>query len=220
MCFSATASFTASAALGAGGLIILHKVKRQEERPLAAIPLIFAAHQAIEGLIWTHLGDPVINHYLAMAYVAIAGGLWPILLPAALSFIEPSFMRRTFLRLLGVLGLGLGAWTMGQSFLIHVTAQVWQSCLVYQPLVPGEIYYGVYVLIVCGSCIASSHQLMRLFGVGLVFSFLAAYTMNFYAGASVWCFFAAILSGIIYLQVSHAPVKELRKALNAPLAGL
>ena len=52
MCFSAEVSFTAAGVLGALGAVCIGQASRLREKPLAAIPLLFAAQQALEGFIW------------------------------------------------------------------------------------------------------------------------------------------------------------------------
>jgi hypothetical protein len=47
--FSATVSFAGRAALGAAGVATLSKVKHRRELLFAAMPLLFAIHQFIEG---------------------------------------------------------------------------------------------------------------------------------------------------------------------------
>jgi len=49
MCFSATASFAVAGASGLAGAFTISRAKKLREVPLAAIPLVFAAQQAIEG---------------------------------------------------------------------------------------------------------------------------------------------------------------------------
>jgi hypothetical protein len=55
MCFSATASFSAASITAVIGVATLWQVKHRRELLLAAIPLIFAFQQAIEGALWLHL---------------------------------------------------------------------------------------------------------------------------------------------------------------------
>ena len=52
MCFSAGASFTASAVLAATGVTTLREVRSKRELPLALLPTIFSIQQFIEGLLW------------------------------------------------------------------------------------------------------------------------------------------------------------------------
>src|SRR5262249_3687551 len=52
MCFSAAASFSAAGLLGLAGIGTLAQVRKRIELPLAVTPLLFAAQQAIEGVLW------------------------------------------------------------------------------------------------------------------------------------------------------------------------
>ena len=60
MCFSATASFTAGAALTAVGGLTVHKSHGQIELPLALVPLLFGIQQLTEGVLWLSLGHDLV----------------------------------------------------------------------------------------------------------------------------------------------------------------
>src|SRR5580658_353651 len=55
VCFSATANFVGSGVLGAVGIVTLTKVKHRRELLFAALPVLFAIHQFIEGFVWLGL---------------------------------------------------------------------------------------------------------------------------------------------------------------------
>ncbi|MDO8632378.1 MAG: DUF302 domain-containing protein [Phycisphaerales bacterium] len=59
----------------------------------------------------------------------------------------------------------------------------------------------LYLAATCVSCFFSSHGFVKLFGVLSLLSFIAAYFVHVGALVSIWCFFAAILSLLIYLHV-------------------
>ena len=59
----------------------------------------------------------------------------------------------------------------------------------------------LYLAATCVSCFVSSHGFVRLFGVLSLLSFIAAYIVHVGALVSIWCFFAAILSLLIYLHL-------------------
>src|ERR1700740_364195 len=61
MCFSATANFVGSAALGAVGAVTLTRVKHRRELLFAALPILFAIHQFIEGFVWLGLDGNLSN---------------------------------------------------------------------------------------------------------------------------------------------------------------
>ena len=64
MCFSATASFTAGTALTAVGGLTVRKSRGKAELPLALVPLLFGIQQLTEGVLWLSL-----RHDLAPAEV-------------------------------------------------------------------------------------------------------------------------------------------------------
>ena len=59
----------------------------------------------------------------------------------------------------------------------------------------------LYLAATCVSCFFSSHGFVKMFGVLALLSFIAAYLVHVGALVSIWCFFAAILSLLIYLHL-------------------
>jgi hypothetical protein len=59
----------------------------------------------------------------------------------------------------------------------------------------------LYLAATCVSCFFSSHGFVKLFGVLALLSFIAAYVVHATTLVSMWCFFAAILSLLIYLHL-------------------
>src|SRR6202795_2114085 len=107
MCFSATANFVGSAALGAIGVVTLTKVKHRRELLFASLPLLFAIHQFIEGFVWLGLDgilSPTITHNMGEAYMLYAQGLLPFLLPLSVLLFEPDGKGRR--RMLPFVALG------------------------------------------------------------------------------------------------------------------
>jgi hypothetical protein len=56
----------------------------------------------------------------------------------------------------------------------------------------------------------SSHRAVKLFGIAALLSFVASYAVYTRWFFSIWCFFAAILSGIVFLHFTAglSPSKE------------
>ena len=73
------------------------------------------------------------------------------------------------------------------------------------PLPNHAVIPGAYVLATCGSCLLSSHKFLRVFGLALLASLAIAYAYYSLAFASVWCFFAAILSLIVFAHLRQRP---------------
>lgn len=61
MCFSAEANFIVGGSLIIVGAAIIKKVRNDKDLPVALIPLIFAAQQITEGLLWISLTHEDLN---------------------------------------------------------------------------------------------------------------------------------------------------------------
>ena len=112
MCFSATANFVGSGVLGAVGVVTLTKVKHRRELLFAALPMLFAIHQFMEGFVWLGLDgilSPAVAHDMGAAFMLYAQGLLPFLLPLSVLLFEPNAKSRR--RMLPFLILG-GATTL------------------------------------------------------------------------------------------------------------
>lgn len=100
MCVSASASFIAGSTLSAIGVAALANVKETNERPFAAIPLLFGMQQFTEGVIWltfTH-DAPLLKTTMTYVYSGFSHVLWPIYVPFAMGALEAvSWRKRTFL---------------------------------------------------------------------------------------------------------------------------
>src|SRR5215467_10279247 len=107
MCFSATANFVGSAGLGALGVVTLTKVKHRRELLFAALPLLFAVHQFIEGFVWLGLDgilSSAVAHDMGAAFMLYAQGLLPFLLPLSVLLFEPNAKSRRRMLPFAVLG--------------------------------------------------------------------------------------------------------------------
>ena len=96
--FSATANFVGSGVLGAAGVATLTKVKHRRELLFAALPMLFAVHQFMEGFVWLGLDgilSPSVAHDMGAAFMLYAQGLLPFLLPLSVLLFEPNAKSRS-----------------------------------------------------------------------------------------------------------------------------
>jgi len=200
MCFSASASFIASAGLGVLGAASLKRAKKRE-RLLALIPLLFAVQQFIEGLQWLVVVSGKASLALGYAYLFFAFLLWPTYIPFMALQLETRERRKPALRFFLLLGIVMTVY-LASALLTHpVAISVFErhiSCEINLPFaVIGAV---IYVTIVTGSLIASSVQHVRIFGFLALFSSILAWQLYEATFTSVWCFFAAVLSSVVYLH--------------------
>ncbi len=202
MCFSPTVSFAASAVLAVAGFATLKKVTSKKEYALAFIPLMFAVHQFIEGMIWVvleHGGPDNIEYLLTQIYTFFAGMLWPVLIPFSIFMIEQDSKKRKLLLFITILGACFATYTLVGIFLVGVVAQIDNLHIVYHHPWENNQVLLTYVIATCAPFFVSSNKrVMHLGVINMIAFFIAYYFYNFYL-ASVWCFFAALMSGSIYL---------------------
>lgn len=64
----------------------------------------------------------------------------------------------------------------------------------------------IYILATCGSLLLSSHRVIRWYGLLNVVGLTVTQLVREFAFASVWCFYAATLSVIIYWQFHRSNI--------------
>ncbi len=211
MCFSATASFTAGAVLlGVGTLTLRSALASRQRRdlPFAAIPLLFAIQQLIEGVIWLTFTEEVkgLNTVMTHVYSFFSHVLWPVYVPVAVLLMEPAAWRRRALTAFVAAGAAVGAYLLYVLVAFPVVSKPTGQHIEYDsPHFFAAVTMTLYLLSTAFSPLLSTHRMVGAFGVLALLSFGAAYA--FYATwfISVWCFFAALLSAVIYL---HFGVRE------------
>ena len=204
MCFSATASFVAGGALSAAGLATVPKATKREFA-LASIPALFGVQQLLDGAVWVTSISSKLHTIAVYAYMLFAFVFWPTFTPIAVFLVETEPIRKRILSVLIVLGAFVSAILLGTIVLHGAQAYMYPNCIAYA--IPRNTYgkplVVLYVLAVCGSFFVSSKKLLQLFGLLLLVSFAVAgwfYAVTF---SSTWCFFAAILSGILFIYFNR-----------------
>src|SRR6202042_3325260 len=201
MCFSATANFVGSTALGAVGVVTLTKVKHRRELLFASLPLLFAIHQFIEGFVWLGLDgilSPTITHNMGAAFMLYAQGLLPFLLPLSVLLFEPDGKGRR--RMLPFLALGVGTTLYILWALTAYPTQVYVrgNSIVYINQATNNTAVAIlYVIATCGSLFFSKVRPMIIFGVANLAILLIVMEVKRYAFTSLWCAYAAVASVII-----------------------
>jgi hypothetical protein len=207
MCFSAPASFAASLVLTGLGTESVRRAPTRAYLPFAAIPLIFAAQQATEGALWLVLSRSPYwksTTNLGKLFLFFALLVWPSFLPFSLVFLEKDRTRRKLLVVLTLVGLALGGYLMAcaagrPSYACVAFQHVYYSVQVdpaLRPIVPL-----VYLTTIAVPLVVSSVRGTAAFAVAAIGSFLAAGALYRTGFASVWCFFAALLSATVLLIV-------------------
>lgn len=199
MCFSATASLVAGGTLAAVGGLTLSRAKTRKELPLASVPLLFGIQQITDGIVWLSFGMHPLNDIAIYAYALFSRVFWPIFLPFSILLLETDRARKNVLRLFSLLGLSVGLFFSYFILVGPISAQIVNHCIVYTAPHPYALtMLTLYLAATYGACLFSSHKAIRIFGWALLASFIISGWFYFETFSSVWCFFAAVLSAIIY----------------------
>ncbi|HBB43863.1 MAG: hypothetical protein UW27_C0017G0063 [Parcubacteria group bacterium GW2011_GWA1_44_13] len=202
MCFSATASFVAGTALSATGAVTLAETKKKSDIPFASIPLLFGIQQFVEGAVWLSFqySAQIFNHIATYAYLGLAYVLWPIFVPLSVGLLETDSHRKKILYGFQFVGLAVGLYLLYFILSNPVASQIVNKSIVYSmPSQYGVLLVGMYLLATCVSPLFSSHRIINILGVLATVSFSITYYFFTASYVSVWCFFAAVLSLVVYL---------------------
>ena len=201
MCFSATANFVGSTALGAVGVVTLTKVKHRRELLFASLPILFAVHQFIEGFVWLGLDgrlSPAVAHDMGAAFMLYAQGLLPLLLPLSVMLFEPTAKSRRRMMPFVILGGATTLYILWALTAFPTEVYVKGNSIVYMNQATNNTAVAVfYVIATCGSLFLSQIRVMVLFGAANLAILLIVMEFKRYAFTSLWCAYAAIASVII-----------------------
>ena len=187
------------------GIAILRKRPARREIALASFPFLFAFQQFFEGLLWILLpdapqGTPVISA-LAMLFIVFAEIIWPVMTPIAVLMIETDPQRRRILRGLTLLGLLVSAYLLYALLTSPVSAEIHNHSIRYFNDFPYLVSYRlVYVMPICGPLLLSSQHTVRIFGALVFLGYVMSLYLYIGVLISVWCFFAAAASGVLYFH--------------------
>lgn len=207
MCFSASASFGAGVILSTIGVVSIRQAKTSSQVPFAAIPLIFAVQQVTEGFLWLSLREPVNSSVqISSTYIFLffAQVVWPFWVPFSMYKIENDARRKKALKILLFLGTLVSAYLAYCLMKYDVQGTITGNHISYRQDYPEalSIYGGIlYMISTIAPIFLSSAKRMNYLAFSILISYLV--TIIFYEGyiVSVWCFFAAIISIIVFFIV-------------------
>lgn len=209
MCFSATASFASAAILGVAGIASLKKIQSTKQILFAAVPLLFSFQQLAEGFVWlsfTGIVQPPWQNIVIRIFLVFALIIWPIWISVAMLMIEKNKTRKIVQYLCLASGLVFAAFATSYLFAYNSSALIKNYHVYYALDFPNKTNPLVAILYVSATVlplVTSSVKKVPIIG-GLIFvSYLI--TKYYYSDyiISVWCFFGASVSGMIYLLVSN-----------------
>ena len=217
VCFSPEVDLAAGLVIGAVGIDALRHLRTPAQRPLAALPLVFAGHQLIEAIAWWGLQGTVpaaIGHAAEWLYLAIAFGVLPILVPVAVGALDP-IAHRLRTGMFVAVGIAVAFALMYAVVRGPIVATINGHYISYHVgLWHGGTLVVLYVLATCGSLLASGHGHVRAWGAVNLLAVGVLAWVNTAGFISLWCVWAAITSIAIAVHLRYAPHEPQALALT------
>lgn len=220
MCFSSATSFGAAALLAATGVASIARVRHQREILFAAIPVIFAVQQVVEGFIWLSMGNlslRAIKTDITYFFLFVAESVWPVWVPLSLLLLERSKHRRTILIALLVVGLFTSVYLAFYLLTYGVEATVSDCHILYLQHLrsPYSVLTSLpYLLATILPFFVSGVRGMRWLGVVILAFYLLTKSFYDYQLLSVWSFYAGLVSIFIYSLMKSIRTNTLRSTQN------
>ena len=210
MCFSAGASFAGGVVISAVGITTVRKVRKPTQRLFAGIPLLFGFQQFAEGVLWVTLrsgGHDWLQNAATYIFLITALVIWPVMIPLSMWFMEEVKKRKKILAGLIVTGGILSLFYAVCLVSYDVAPQINGFHIYYVDEFPKTLVDIAFVFYLASTILplfVSSVRRMWLFGILIAVSCLV--TGIFFAQylTSVWCFFAALISIVIYWILSES----------------
>ena len=213
--YFAILNFTLAGVIGIVGILTLKKVSVPNEVVFASLPLLFGLHQLTEGFVWLGVEGEIAHRALQMAetvFIYYAQGVLPFLIPLAIWLVEKNGFKRHLLSILTLLGFGLMLYTLYGLATVSSDVKVLHNTLYYSnPWTANYYDAAIYVLTTCGALMLSSSISIQLFGfLNLIGLSLIAFLLP-YGFTSVWCLYAAAISGLLYFYFVERRIRFLRE---------
>jgi hypothetical protein len=215
MCFSAIVSFSAAAGLSLIGIATIKQTTSKRGILLASFPCLFAIQQTLEGLVWSSKDNNYFSQFDSIGtygFLLFATFIWLVLSPLSIYFLDEEFKGKRLLLGLAIGGFGLGIYLFSWVVFHNPTSQIFSGNLFYDlRFIPFyEAIRYLYLVTIALPFLVARHSSLKIFGVLVVMSFILSQLFFQMTFVSVWCFFAALLSGFLY-----SIVKDLSLPLNS-----
>ncbi|MBK9592625.1 MAG: hypothetical protein IPO32_14400 [Crocinitomicaceae bacterium] len=217
MCFSANASFAAGIALTVIGIATVRKAKQPNQIAFASIPIIFAVQQFSEGILWLALTHPeyrFLKEEATYTFLFFAQVIWPIWVPWAIMILEKKEQRKRIQKIMLTISLTVTIYLLFCLFIFDVDARIGSNHIHYAldyPASIGKFGAMLYIFVTISPPYFSRVKGMWILATIILISYII--TFIFYRDylLSVWCFFSALISVVIYYIISKIPKKEVLK---------
>ena len=206
MCFSAGASFAGGVIITSIGVATMKKAQSSSQIAFASMPLLFGIQQFAEGILWLTLPDPdpqlyYLRKICTYIFMITAQVIWPLMVPFSVMSMEKDARRRKILTLLVVCGAIVSTYYAVCQLFLHINARIEGYHILYKTDFPESLSNPVFIIYLIASItpfFVSTNKKMRIMAMLMMLSCLLSAIFYKEYLTSVWCFFAAFISAVVY----------------------
>jgi hypothetical protein len=209
MCFSSTASFGAGVILTAIGVATVKKARQPSHYFFASIPLLFAAQQMTEGFVWLSFKHPALTSYrdpLAHVFLFFAQVVWPLWAPLAILLLLPKEKRKVIEKIFSLAGAIVSFYLFYCLVFYQIEAIETEHHIFYRRDYPTQftqVSGAFYLAATLGPPFFSESRRLKVLGLALLGSYISTLILYPNHLISVWCFFAAIVSILVFFVLQQ-----------------
>ena len=222
VCYSPEADLIAGLVVGIIGIDALRHTDERRDLALAAVPVVLATHQLIEGVAWWGLQGqvpPDVGDLAVSAYLVVALGIVPVVVPYAVMRCEPASRRRATMLPFVVLGLTVSIVLLFGMVVGPHSAAIGGRYIAYETTTPGGgLTAGLYGIAVCAPFLMSSHRRLVLFGLANIPVLVLLSVLLSTGLISLWCIWAAAWSVVIAFHLRESSAAQFTSSSRAAAA--
>ena len=210
MCFSPEASFAGGIIISAIGVATIRKVHKPSQILFASIPLFFGIQQFAEGILWFSLPLTEYKELQGIAtyiFLIMAQVLWPVIIPLSVLFMEKSKKKKQILFALLIVGVALLIYYSYCLLIYDVNPKITGFHIQYDNDFPKSLAIVAFIFYLTATItplFVSSIKRTHLLGTLMTLSCMITALFFTQYLTSVWCFFAALISGVIYWIINDS----------------
>jgi len=216
MCFSAEASFIGGVVISTIGVATIREVHKPSQIVFAYIPLFFGLQQIAEGFVWLSLQNPnfaSVQKPATYAFLIMAEVFWPFMVPLAVLLMEKNKARIKVIKILLALGVLVSLYFTFCLLLFKSTPEIIGYHIEYIETYPKSIHlivFAIYLIASITPLFVSTIKITYLLGILMVLSCLITIIFFEQYLTSVWCFFGALISIVIFYILHDARRKYIK----------
>ncbi len=204
MCFSTTASFGTSILLATIASAIVLRNYPKKSSLFATVPFFFAIQQAAEGIVWLSFEYATFEYFRVSAshlFLFFAFAVWPAWIPFLLHYSEPTKQRKKLLFVFLNLGFIIAICLLIFLLTTPITTILENHHIKYDFEAPFWLDFMFTILYLISTVIPFFISFIlgtKLFAGLLITSYTISYFFYSTVHISVWCFFVALLSILLF----------------------